>query len=172
MMRLVGERVHPTDEQVVVAGREGLDDRALERRDRAVEQRQARLARLPRRAAEVLPAGLDRVRPAKQSESACWSSDRMLTAYRPAARTIGVRNRRRSSATITSGGSSETELSALTVIPNGRSPSSAVTTVTPVDEVSEHPPEGVGADRGTCRGTHRRSLGPAPREGARPTIGA
>ena len=56
----------------------------------------------------------------------------MLTAYRPAARTIGVRNRRRSRATITSGGSSETELSAFTVIPNGRSPSSAVTTVTPV----------------------------------------
>ena len=70
--------------------------------------------------------------PAKQSDSACWSSDRMLTAYRPAVRTIGVRNRRRSRATITSGGSSDTELSALTVIPNGRSPSSAVTTVTPV----------------------------------------
>ena len=33
---------------------------------------------------------------------------------------------------MTSGGSSETELRALTVIPNGRSPSSAVTTVTPV----------------------------------------
>ena len=33
---------------------------------------------------------------------------------------------------MTSGGSSDTELSALTVIPNGRSPSSAVTTVTPV----------------------------------------
>ena len=33
---------------------------------------------------------------------------------------------------MTSGGSSETELSAFTVIPNGRSPSSAVTTVTPV----------------------------------------
>ena len=33
---------------------------------------------------------------------------------------------------MTSGGSSDTELSALTVMPNGRSPSSAVTTVTPV----------------------------------------
>ncbi len=33
---------------------------------------------------------------------------------------------------MTSGGSSETELSALTVIPKGRCPSSAVTTVTPV----------------------------------------
>ena len=33
---------------------------------------------------------------------------------------------------MTSGGSSETELRALTVMPNGCSPSSAVTTVTPV----------------------------------------
>ena len=33
---------------------------------------------------------------------------------------------------MTSGGSSETELSALTVIPKGRAPSSAETTVTPV----------------------------------------
>jgi len=56
----------------------------------------------------------------------------MLTAYRRAARTIGVRKRRRSSATITSGGSSETELSALTVIPKGCAPSNAETTVTPV----------------------------------------
>ena len=70
--------------------------------------------------------------PAKQSDSACWSSDRMFTPNRPEARTIGVRNRRRSSATITSGGSSETELRALTVMPNGRSPSKADTTVTPV----------------------------------------
>ena len=41
-------------------------------------------------------------------------------------------NRRRSSATITSGGSSETELSAFTVMPCGWSPFSVVTTVTPV----------------------------------------
>src|SRR6187397_2879691 len=60
VMRLVRERVHATDEQVVVAGREGLDDRALERRDRTIEQWQTRLARLPGRPAEVLPAGLDR----------------------------------------------------------------------------------------------------------------
>ena len=55
--------------------------------------------------------------PAKQSDRACWSSDRTLTAYRPASLTDGVMNRRRSSATMTSGGSRLTDDSALTVIP-------------------------------------------------------
>src|SRR4051812_11934349 len=50
---LVVERVDSPDEQVVIAGRERLDDRALERRDRAVDQRQPRRPGVPRRAAEV-----------------------------------------------------------------------------------------------------------------------
>ena len=45
-MRLVGERVHATDEQVVVAGREGLDDGAdgpvLPKQRREDDQRRLR----------------------------------------------------------------------------------------------------------------------------------
>ena len=44
----------------------------------------------------------------------------------------GMMNRRRSRAITTIAGSRLTEVRALTVIPTGRSPSSAVTTVTPV----------------------------------------
>src|SRR5258707_2053116 len=54
------ERIHPADEQVVVPGGEGLDGRALERRDRAVDQRQAGRAAMPRGSAKDLAAGADR----------------------------------------------------------------------------------------------------------------
>src|SRR5436190_13718404 len=56
----------------------------------------------------------------------------MFTAYRPWARTIGVMNRLRSRATMTSGGSSDTDDSAFTVIPTGWPSSSVVTTLIPV----------------------------------------
>ena len=55
----VAERVDAGDEQLVVAGLEGVGDRALERRDRAVDERQAGRAMGPRGAAEVVAAGLD-----------------------------------------------------------------------------------------------------------------
>ena len=56
----------------------------------------------------------------------------MLTANRPAASIDGTMNRPRSIATVSIGGSRLTDARALTVIPSGRSPSSVVTTVTPV----------------------------------------
>ena len=46
MFGLAAEGVHPTDEQVVIAGRERLDDRAFERRDGAIDERQARIVEL------------------------------------------------------------------------------------------------------------------------------
>src|SRR3954452_13103149 len=56
---LVAERVDSPDEEVVVAGRERLDDRALECRDRAVDERQPRRPGVPRRAAELAASRLD-----------------------------------------------------------------------------------------------------------------
>ena len=50
----------PADEQVVVTGRERLDDRALERCDRPVDERQPRLSGVPLGAAEALATGLHR----------------------------------------------------------------------------------------------------------------
>ena len=52
-------RIDPSDEQVVVAGGERLDDRALQGRDRAVEQRQTGGPRTPGRPAERLTRRLD-----------------------------------------------------------------------------------------------------------------
>src|SRR4051795_12102339 len=60
VVRVVGERIDVSDEQVVVTGRERADDGALERRDRVVEQRQTGRSGVPRRPAEVEPARLDR----------------------------------------------------------------------------------------------------------------
>ena len=60
MVLLVGERIDPADEQVVVADGVAAGDRAFERRDRTVEDRQTRRAGRPGGAAEVLAAGRDR----------------------------------------------------------------------------------------------------------------
>ena len=59
MLGFVREGFHPADEQVVVADGERFDDRALEGRDRAVEERDAGRAGMPCGGAEVAPAGLD-----------------------------------------------------------------------------------------------------------------
>ncbi len=56
---LVRQGIDPPDEQIVVTGRERLDDRAFERRDRAVDERQPGRARMPRRPAKRVAAGLD-----------------------------------------------------------------------------------------------------------------
>ena len=63
MVLLVGEGVDPADEQVVIARREGLDDRAFERGDGPVDERQAGRARVPGGPAELVAAGLDRRAP-------------------------------------------------------------------------------------------------------------
>ena len=60
VLELVGEGVDAPDEQVVIAGREGLDDRAFERRDRAVDQRQAGRPGMPGGPAERIATRFDR----------------------------------------------------------------------------------------------------------------
>src|SRR4051812_45832022 len=49
------QAVDATDEEIVIARGERLGDGAFDRRNGAVEQRQARRPRVPGRAAEVLP---------------------------------------------------------------------------------------------------------------------
>ena len=115
---LVGERIDPPDEQVVVAGRNGPT--TVHSSDAIAPSRSGRPdGRASRRPAEVLAARLTGA-PAKQSDSACWSSLRMLTANRPGrADDRGDEppaverhhHQRRFEA--------DTELSALTVIPTG-----------------------------------------------------
>src|SRR5207249_3837461 len=57
---LVGEAVDASDEEIVVADREALLDRAFQRGDRTVDQRQAGWASVPADAAELVAAGADR----------------------------------------------------------------------------------------------------------------
>ena len=59
-MLLVGEGVDPGDEQVVVANGKGQFDRTLQRRDRAVDERQAGRSRMPAHTTELVAAGRDR----------------------------------------------------------------------------------------------------------------
>src|SRR6478736_964476 len=60
VLALVGQVVHSTDEQVVITGRERLDDRAFEGRDRPVDERQAGPAPVPGGAAEPIATRFDR----------------------------------------------------------------------------------------------------------------